>query len=169
MSGLLQTDTSLASSTTTTTSTTLLTPASSSSTTSQLITDRLAVPQFNSKRKFSFPVAFHKSSLLLGESTTLSARRRLSNVSDAVTRKLSSTIGWKQPVIPTKEIVTQGKCLCGQYIRCRLRRAGLFNKKLGLQRIRSIIGTPSIQIVRDVFPAFLHVSLFAVFFSKFML
>lgn len=117
--------------------------------------DHLSSPE--SKRKFSFPVSLHSSSLL-GEVTTLSARRRLSNVSDVVTRKLSNTIGWKVPAIPTQDIVTQGKCLCGQYIRFRLKRSGVFNKKLGLQRIRSIIGTPSIHVVREVFPALNYVS-----------
>ncbi len=33
--------------------------------------------------------------------------------------------------------MTQSKSLCGQYIRSRLKRAGLFNRKLGLQRLRS--------------------------------
>lgn len=111
-----------------------------------------------SKRKFSFPVTLHSSSFLT-EVSTLSARRRLSNVGDAVTRKLSNTIGWKVPPIPTQDIVTQGKCLCGQYIRSRLKRSGVFNKKLGLQRIRSIVGTPSIHIVREVFPTLSYVCL----------
>lgn len=109
------------------------------------------------KRKFSFPISLHATSILT-ESNTLGARsiRRLSNVSDAVSRKLS-TIGWKN-VIPAQDIVTQGKCLCSQYVRCRLKRAGLFNKKLGLQRLRSIVGTPSIMVVQEVFPALLVVS-----------
>lgn len=115
------------------------------------------LPVIENKRKFSFPVALHSSSLL-SESSTLSARRRFSNVSDVVTRKLSSTIGWKLPVaVPTQDLVTQGKCLCGQYIRNRLKRSGLFTKKLGLQRLRSIVGTPSAHIVREVFPALNHV------------
>lgn len=114
-------------------------------------------PPPESKRKFSFPIALHSSSLL-GEYNTISARRRLSNVSDVVTRKLSNTIGWKIPSnIPTQDLLTQGKCLCGQYIRFRLKRSGLFTKKLGLQRLRSIIGTPSAQIVREVFPALNYV------------
>lgn len=117
------------------------------------------LPVIENKRKFSFPVALHSSSLL-SESSTLSARRRFSNVSDVVTRKLSSTIGWKLPVVvPTQDLVTQGKCLCGQYIRNRLKRSGLFTKKLGLQRLRSIVGTPSALVVREVFPALNHVSL----------
>lgn len=113
--------------------------------------DQLTAPE--SKRKFSFPIALHSSSLLVDVSA-LSARRRFSNVSDVVSRKLSNTIGWKLPtVIPTQDIITQGKCLCGQYIRFRLKRSCVFNKKLGLQRIRSFIGTPSVHIIREVFPA----------------
>lgn len=116
---------------------------------------------------------------------SISARRRFSNVSDVVSRKLSNTIGWKIPPptpVPTQEIgvvinvwwrrewielthysscslfvVTQGKCLCGQYIRHRLKRSGVFNKRLALQRIRSIIGTPSVHVVREVFPALNYV------------
>lgn len=114
------------------------------------------LPITENKRKFSFP-ALHTSSLL-SDVNALSARRRLSNVSDVVTRKLSSTIGWKLPTaVPTQDLVTQGKCLCGQYIRNRLKRSGLFTKKLGLQRLRSIIGTPSAHIVREVFPALNYV------------
>lgn len=121
--------------------------------------DLSPVPE--SRRKFSFPIALHSSSLL-GDVNTSSARRRLSNVSDVVTRKLSNTIGWKiQTTLPTPDLVAQillqGKCLCGQYIRFRLKRAGLFTKKLGLQRLRSIIGTPSAHIVRDCFPALNYV------------
>lgn len=91
---------------------------------------------------------------------SVSARRRFSNVSDVVSRKLSNTIGWKIPTptpVPTQDIVTQGKCLCGQYIRYRLKRTGVFNKRLALQRIRSIIGTPSVHVVREVFPALNYV------------
>ncbi|XP_052872248.1 bcl-2-related ovarian killer protein-like [Anopheles cruzii] len=133
--------------------------------------DRLSAPILT-RRKFSFPANLHSTALLgfpeiggggsgttslSASSTALSARRRLSNVSDVVTRKLSSTIGWKQPALPSQDIITQGKCLCGQYIRCRLKRSGVFNRKLGLQRIRSIVGTPSIHVVREVFPALLSV------------
>lgn len=127
------------------------------------------LPVAETKRKFSFPIALHSSSLL-SEPNTFSARRRFSNVSDVVTRKLSSTIGWKLPVvIPTQDLVTQGKCLCGQYIRNRLKRSGLFTKKLGLQRLRSIIGTPSAHIVREVFPALNHVRVYSIFMYEFSL
>jgi hypothetical protein len=52
-----------------------------------------------SRRKFSFPAALH--STLLGlhdpareqDTAAISARRRFSNVSDAVSRKLSHTLG----------------------------------------------------------------------------
>lgn len=116
-----------------------------------------SLPIVETKRKFSFPLL--NTTALLTEPNTVSARRRFSNVSDVVTRKLSSTIGWKLPaVVPTQDLVTQGKCLCGQYIRNRLKRSGVFTKKLGLQRLRSIIGTPSAHIVREVFPALNYVS-----------
>ncbi|XP_055918923.1 bcl-2-related ovarian killer protein homolog B isoform X2 [Eupeodes corollae] len=104
------------------------------------------------RRKFSFPATLHSVSLLETNSAT-STRRRLSNVSDVVTRKLSYTIGWKATQNSSRDIITQGKCLCGQYIKRRLRRSGLFNKKLGLQRIRSILGASSISTVREVFPS----------------
>uniref|UniRef100_T1H0W0 Bcl-2 Bcl-2 homology region 1-3 domain-containing protein n=1 Tax=Megaselia scalaris TaxID=36166 RepID=T1H0W0_MEGSC len=110
--------------------------------------------QSQSKRKFSFPASLHSTSLLeVNHSISGQAKRRLSNVSDVVSRKLSYTIGWKAPQIPVQEIVTQGKCICGQYIKRKLRRSGLFNRKLGLQRIRSIIGTTTVSIVKEVFPA----------------
>lgn len=133
-----------------------------------LLPDRLSAPAL-ARRKFSFPANLHSTVLhgdppgsinsgsLQPSSTASFARRRLSNVSDVVTRKLSSTIGWKQPVLPSQDIITQGKCLCGQYIRCRLKKSGVFNRKLGLQRIRSIVGTPTIHVVREVFPALLSV------------
>lgn len=118
--------------------------------------DRLLAPL--AKRKFSYPISLHASTFL-NDVSTISARRRLSNVSDVVSRKFSSTIGWKSPPIPTHDIVMQGKCLCGQYIRGRLKRSGIFNKKLGLQRLRSIIGTPAAHVVREVFPALNYVCL----------
>lgn len=117
--------------------------------------------QSQSKRKFSFPASLHSASLLeVNHSISGQAKRRLSNVSDVVSRKLSYTIGWKAPQIPVQEIVTQGKCICGQYIKRKLRRSGLFNRKLGLQRIRSIIGTTTVSIVKEVFPAVNSVSTF---------
>ncbi|KAE8744785.1 hypothetical protein FOCC_FOCC008602, partial [Frankliniella occidentalis] len=77
--------------------------------------------------------------LALAHMAAMAPRRRFSNVSDAVSRKLSSTIGWRTVPAHSKivEIVGQGKALCGQYIRSRLKRAGLFDRKCGLQRLRS--------------------------------
>lgn len=98
------------------------------------------------KRKLSFPASLHAN--LLGLSTTKEeptppghvTKRRFSNVGDVVSRKLSNTIGWRTPAVPPEEVVSQGRVLCGQYIRARLKRAGIFSKKLGLYRLRSMIG-----------------------------
>ncbi|XP_067626760.1 bcl-2-related ovarian killer protein homolog B [Eurosta solidaginis] len=49
------------------------------------------------------------------------------------------------------DLINQGKCLCGQYIRARLRRAGVLNRK-AIQRLRTIL-EPSSAIVYEVFPA----------------
>nr|CAD7588310.1 unnamed protein product [Timema genevievae] len=114
------------------------------------------------RRKFSFPAALHSNLLGLAgsgngaasevSSATTSARRRFSNVSDAVSRKLSNTIGWRSQPIPTQEIVEQGKLLCGQYVRNRLKRSGVFNRKCGLQRLRTAASLPGGHVVREVFP-----------------
>nr|QPO25085.1 bcl-2 [Callinectes arcuatus]UST29526.1 bcl-2 [Callinectes toxotes] len=78
------------------------------------------------------------------------ARRRFSNVSDAVTRKISTTIGWRS--VNVDAVVTQAKCLLTQYIRSRLKRAGLLHKKLGLQRLRSVANLAGGWEVCEVFP-----------------
>ncbi|XP_068220755.1 bcl-2-related ovarian killer protein-like isoform X2 [Palaemon carinicauda] len=78
------------------------------------------------------------------------ARRRFSNVSDVVTRKISTTIGWRS--VNVEAVVTQAKCLVTQYIRSRLKRAGLLNKKLGLQRLRSVANLAGGWEVCEVFP-----------------
>ncbi|KAJ9584398.1 hypothetical protein L9F63_021250, partial [Diploptera punctata] len=116
-------------------------------------------PPTQQRRKFSFPASLHSSLLGLtggggegGNAVTGAARRRFSNVSDAVSRKLSNTIGWRTAPIPTQEIVEQGKTLCGQYIRNRLKRSGVFNRKCGLQRIRTAASLPGGYVVRDIFP-----------------
>uniref|UniRef100_A0A6A7FTK9 Bcl-2-related ovarian killer protein homolog A n=1 Tax=Hirondellea gigas TaxID=1518452 RepID=A0A6A7FTK9_9CRUS len=77
-------------------------------------------------------------------------RRKFSNVSDAVTRRISTTMGWRSPA--TDEVVPQAKYLCSQYIRSRLKRAGLLNKKLGLQRLRSVANMAGGWEVCEVFP-----------------
>lgn len=108
------------------------------------------------RRKFSFPAALHSNLLGLAEPTG-QARRRFSNVSDVVSRKFSNTIGWRSSSIPIQDIVTQGKTLCGQYIRCRLKRSGMFSRKCGLQRLRSAASLPGGYVVREVFPELLGV------------
>lgn len=115
-------------------------------------------------RKMSFPAAVsstssaansansaHASADELGALAANRRMRRFSNVSDAVSRKLSTTIGWR--TVSVQDIVSQAKSLCGQYIRCRLKRAGLFTRKLGLQRLRSAVNlqAPGGIIVGEVF------------------
>lgn len=91
------------------------------------------------RRKFSFPAVLQSQSLLADLSggngnggvpslTVATARRRFSNVSDVVSRKLSHTIGWRTAV-PTEQIARQGKTLCVQYVRWKLKRAGAYTKK----------------------------------------
>ncbi|XP_037779095.1 uncharacterized protein LOC119575516 [Penaeus monodon] len=109
-------------------------------------------------RKTSVPVVSGRSLELPGSHTptpTLSrsgspARRRFSNVSDVVTRKISTTIGWRS--VRAEAVVTQAKCLATQYIRSRLKRAGLLHKKLGLQRLRSVANLAGGWEVCEVFP-----------------
>jgi hypothetical protein len=65
-------------------------------------------------RKLSFPASLQSNLLSLERAQ----KRRFSNVSDAVSRKLSNTIGWARPLtVPTSEVLHQGKTLCAQYIR----------------------------------------------------
>ncbi|XP_046676689.1 bcl-2-related ovarian killer protein isoform X1 [Homalodisca vitripennis] len=109
------------------------------------------------RRKFSFPATLHHNLLGLPETYHTTARRRLSNVSDAVSRKFSHTIGWRSSSVPTADIVAQGKTLCGQYIRCRLKRSNMFNRKYGLQRLRSAASLPGNYVVREVFPELLSI------------
>uniref|UniRef100_A0A1B0D5M7 Bcl-2 Bcl-2 homology region 1-3 domain-containing protein n=2 Tax=Phlebotomus papatasi TaxID=29031 RepID=A0A1B0D5M7_PHLPP len=56
-------------------------------------------------------------------------------------------------MVSPQDIVAQGKCLCLQYIRFRLKRSGALNRKV-IQRLRTItIDTPSTStVIRDVFP-----------------
>lgn len=125
---------------------------------SEMSSNTLQPPPVN-RRKFSFPAALHHN--LLGLSGAVpgagsSARRRFSNVSDVVTRKFS-TIGWRTASVPTQDVISQGKTLCGQYIRCRLKRSGMFNRKCGLQRLRSVSSLPGGYVVREVFPELLSI------------
>lgn len=56
-----------------------------------------------------------------------------------------------------QDIVTQGKTLVGQYMRCRLKRSGLFSRKCGLQRLRSVASLPGGFVIREVFPRLLTI------------
>lgn len=49
-------------------------------------------------------------------------------------------------------VLFQGKCLCGQYIRARLKRAGFLNRKV-TQRLRTMLDTPATLSTREIFPA----------------
>lgn len=93
---------------------------------------------FNPRRKLSIPVAFSAQNI-----EQIAIRRRFSNVGDAVTRKLSTTIGWRGigSGKPPEEVVAIGRALCTLYVRSRLKRACVFNRKLGLTRVRSAVGT----------------------------
>lgn len=146
--------------------TTAPTPPTTPSTTTSPTTSSAPVtashPPIFSTRKYSFVplgaalqnTAVGAAGLLGADAAMLSgARRRLSNVSDAVQRKLSHTIGWRQPAVPAGEILRQARCLCGQYVRGRLRRAGVHTKKMGLHRMRSFVGGETASVVRDVYPA----------------
>lgn len=127
------------------------------------------------RRKFSFPAALHSNLLGLsaagggvgggsfggvgGEGAGAAARRRFSNVSDAVSRKLSHTLGgallaaggWRGAgglgagSAAAALLAEQARALCTLYVRLRLRRDGLFSRKCGLRRGGS-------QDVKEVFP-----------------
>ena len=106
------------------------------------------------QRKMSFPAVTSPSlssyQLMSHDITDPTKRyRRFSNVSDAVSRKLSTTLGWR--TVSIHEVVTQAKSLCGQHIRAWLKRRGLFTRKLGLQRLRSLASLPGGLAVCDVF------------------
>lgn len=81
-----------------------------------------------------------------------SARRRFSNVSDVVSRKISHTIRWRTVSASVELTVSQGSSLCAQYIRHRLKRSGIFHRKLGLKRMRSAMLLPGGAIVGEVYP-----------------
>ncbi|XP_076755735.1 apoptosis regulator BAX isoform X1 [Xylocopa sonorina] len=86
-----------------------------------------------------------------------SARRRFSNVSDVVSRKISHTIRWRTVSASIELTVSQGSSLCAQYIRNRLKRSGIFHRKLGLKRMRSAMMLPGGSVVGEVFPELISV------------
>ncbi|XP_076160401.1 bcl-2-related ovarian killer protein isoform X2 [Ptiloglossa arizonensis] len=86
-----------------------------------------------------------------------SARRRLSNVSDVVSRKISHTIRWRTVSASVELTVSQGSSLCAQYIRNRLKRSGIIHRKLGLKRMRSAMLLPGGTVVGEVYPELISV------------
>lgn len=87
---------------------------------------------------YHFPTSLNESKELISDLEIANRRyRRFSNVSDAVSRKLSTTIGWR--TVSVQDIVNQSKSICSQFIRMRLKRNVVANKRLGLQRIRSMM------------------------------
>ncbi|XP_060811587.1 uncharacterized protein LOC132904836 isoform X2 [Bombus pascuorum] len=86
-----------------------------------------------------------------------SARRRFSNVSDVVSRKISHTIRWRTVSASIELTVSQGSSLCAQYIRNRLKRSGIFHRKLGLKRMRSAMLLPGGAVVGEVYPELVSV------------
>lgn len=64
------------------------------------------------------------------------SKRRISQVSNVVTQHFQSTIGWS--LKSHSEIARQSRCLAAKYIRWKLRKNGLFHKRLQLQRLRSV-------------------------------
>uniref|UniRef100_A0AAG5DIP1 Bcl-2 Bcl-2 homology region 1-3 domain-containing protein n=1 Tax=Anopheles atroparvus TaxID=41427 RepID=A0AAG5DIP1_ANOAO len=76
--------------------------------------------------------------------------------------KLTSPVGWTNKRSPihhlttSQDVINQGKCLCGEYIRARLKRSGLLNRKT-LQRLRNSMEECSAEagagvVVREAFP-----------------
>ncbi|KAK9888716.1 hypothetical protein WA026_000943 [Henosepilachna vigintioctopunctata] len=105
-------------------------------------------------RKFSTPAALSIDRLQL---PVVPNKRRFSNVGDVVSRKLSTTIGWRSS-LPSQEIALTGRTLCILYLRNKLKRTGLFSRKIGLQRPRVIIGSLVISenITKDIFQCLNH-------------
>uniref|UniRef100_T1HXK1 Uncharacterized protein n=1 Tax=Rhodnius prolixus TaxID=13249 RepID=T1HXK1_RHOPR len=108
------------------------------------------------RRKFSSPASL--LSPPLPPPAAQAQPRRFSNVG-ITARKFSQTLGWggKVGAELTAEIVDQGRALCAQYIRSRLKRTGIFSKKCGLQRLRSAATLPGGFVVRQVLPELISI------------
>ncbi|XP_050043112.1 bcl-2-related ovarian killer protein-like [Dermacentor andersoni] len=122
--------------------------------------NRLTVPgsQGPRDRKYSLPLQLQRRPSLSGyaaavESAREDARRRkFSQVGQVVSHRLSTTIGWKVYTVTTQEVADQAKSLCGRYLRAKLKQCGAVNKKLGLQRLRSVtnlsVGYPTSDVAQ---------------------
>lgn len=99
----------------------------------------LAVPAARA-RKFSLPNILGDESALAADVFLDASRRRLSQVSLAVSQHLQSTIGWKAP--PNEALIgEQAKCLAAKYLHFKLRKCGLIHKKLRFPRLRSAMAS----------------------------
>nr|CAD7430736.1 unnamed protein product [Timema monikensis] len=120
------------------------------------------------RRKFSFPAALHSNLLGLagsgnGAASEVSSAHHLRAAAfqQRQRRRLEETVQHNRladaarshtGALYSPEIVEQGKLLCGQYVRNRLKRSGVFNRKCGLQRLRTAASLPGGHVVREVFP-----------------
>ncbi|XP_064456592.1 bcl-2-related ovarian killer protein homolog B-like [Ornithodoros turicata] len=108
--------------------------------------NRLAVPNFHGgqDRKHSLPSQLQRRPSLSGYAAAIETarenarRRKLSQVGQVVTHRLSTTIGWNVAPVSTQEITEQAKSLCGRYLRAKLKSCGPLHRKLGLQRLKSV-------------------------------
>lgn len=80
-------------------------------------------------RKFSYPVSFHSNTLQPRNfpdinnsvSTSVLSRRRFSNVGDVVSRKLSTTIGWRHTQVQSRHLyIAAFNRTCVKSVRHRL-------------------------------------------------
>ena len=120
---------------------------------------QLLNPPSINRRKYSLPVIYPRQSpteyleekiQLLKENRSSSSAsnildtislgsrgsKRLSQVGIAVSHHLSQTIGWKS-LASHQEVVEQAKCLCARFIRFKLRKDLLIQKRLNLQKLKS--------------------------------
>ncbi|XP_013772602.2 bcl-2-related ovarian killer protein homolog B-like [Limulus polyphemus] len=116
----------------------------------------------NRPRKLSLQVVFPRPSLSgyaaaienAREAQLASVRRRKLS---QVTHKLSTTIGWRVAV-SQDDVINQAQSLCGRYLRSKLRSFGSVQKKLGLQRLRSLSKISSDPILIEVGEQLLHMT-----------
>ncbi|XP_064456699.1 bcl-2-related ovarian killer protein-like [Ornithodoros turicata] len=120
--------------------------------------NRLAVPNFHGgrDRKYSLPSQLQRRPSLSGYAAAIETakenarRRKLSQVGQVVTHRLSTTIGWNVAPVSTQEITEQAKSLCGRYLRAKLKSCGPLHRKLGLQRLKSVTNFAGGYLTNDV-------------------
>lgn len=103
----------------------------------------LAPPSTGKPRKYSLPLIYPKPSLSVYAAAAESAKestarkRKFSQVGHVVGHRLSTTIGWRSPIL-AQDVVNQAKGICGRFLRTKLRSSSAVHKKLGLQRLKSV-------------------------------